>query len=124
MFGLDEGRHHGIADGLHDSALLRGDDLQQRMEMRAHQIECGEVADPLVQRGRALEVGEQERQRRDLETLIDVEVVGFEDVTEGLVGQHPLGREERLALADQVMKRVGGNENRRQHPHAGLIVER
>ena len=92
--------------------------------MRAHQIEGGEIADPLVQRGRALEVGEQEGQRGDLQPLVDVEIVGLEDVAEGLVGQHPLGGEERLALADQLMQRVGGDEHRRQHPHVGLIVER
>ena len=124
MLRPDECRHHGIADRLHHGALLRGDDLQQRMEVRAHQIEGGEVADPLVQRGRALEVGEQERQRRDLETLVDIEIVRLEHVAEGLVGQHPLGGEERLALAYQVMERFGGDEDRRQHPHAGLIVER
>ena len=84
----------------------------------------GEISDPLVQCGRALEVGEQERQRRDLEALIDVEIVGLEDITERLVSQHPFCGEERLALADQKMKRVGGNEDRWQHPHAGLVIER
>src|SRR6266699_229628 len=79
--------------------FLRGDDFQQGVEMRTHQIECGEISDPLVQRGGALEVGEKERQRRDLQALIDIEIVGLEDVAEGLVGQHPLGGEERLALA-------------------------
>ena len=124
MLGPDEGRHHGVADRLHHRALLRGDDLEQRAEMRAHQIERGEIADPFVQRGGALEVGEQERQRGDLQPLIDVEVVGLEDVAEGLVGQHPLGGQERLALADQMMERVARDEDRRQHAHAGLIVER
>src|SRR5258708_6422254 len=66
----------------------------------------------------------QERQRGDLEALIDVEVVGLVNVAEGLVGQHPLGGQERLALADQMMKRIGRDEDRRQHPHVGLIVER
>ena len=124
MFGPDEGRHHGIADGLDHRAFLRGDDLQQRMEMRAHQIECGEIADPLVQGGRALQIGEQEGQRCDLEALIDAEIVGLEDVAEGLVGQHPLCRKKRLALAYQVMERLSRDKNRRQHPHASLIVER
>src|SRR5882724_13555114 len=106
MLGPDEGRHHGIADRLYDGAFLRGDDFQQGVEMRTHQIECGEISDPLVQRGGALEVGEKERQRRDLQALIDIEIVGLEDVAEGLVGQHPLGGEERLALAYQMVKRV------------------
>ena len=75
---------------------------EQRVEMRAHQIEGGEIADPLVERGRTLEVGEQEGQRRDLEALVDIEIVGLEDVAEGLVREHPLGGEERLALAEQL----------------------
>ena len=79
-----------------------GDDLEQRIEMRAHEIEGGEIADPLVERGRALEIGEQEGQRGDLEPLVDVEIVGLEHVAEGLVRQHPLGGEERPALAEQV----------------------
>ena len=92
--------------------------------MRADQIERREVADPFIQRGRALQVGEQERQRGDLQPLVDVEIVGLEDVAKGLVGQHPLGGEKRLALADQVMQRVGGDEHRGQHANAGLVVER
>src|SRR6266446_1680633 len=87
-------------------------------------IECAEISNPLVQRGRALEVGEEERQRRDLEALIDVEIIRFEHVAEGLVGQHPLGGEERLALADQTMKSLGGDEDRRQHARTCLIFER
>ena len=41
--------------------------------MRFHQVEGGEVADALVQRGRALEVGEQEGHPGDLEPLVDVD---------------------------------------------------
>ena len=124
VFGPYEGRHDRIADRLHHRPLLRSDDLQQRTEMGAHQIEGREIADPLVQRGRSLEVGEKEGQRRDLEALVDVEIVGLEDVAKGLVGQHPLGGDERLALADQMMQRLGGHHDGGEHPHGGLIVER
>src|SRR5260370_35709504 len=54
MFVPDEGRHHGIADGLDHGAFLRGYDLQQRIKMRAHQVERGEISDPLVERGGSL----------------------------------------------------------------------
>ena len=124
MFGLDERRHHGIADRFDDGALFRRDDFQQRVEMRAHQIERGEIADPLVQRGRSLQIGEQEGQRRDLEALIDAEIVGLEHVAEGLVRQHPLGGEERLPLADQMMHHIARDKDRRQRPDIGLIFER
>ena len=92
--------------------------------MRTHQIECGEIADPLIQRRRALEVGEQEGLRRDLEPLIEVKIVGLEDVAEGLVRQHPFGGEERSAPAEQIVKRACRDEDGRQCPHAGLVVER
>ena len=42
--------------------------------MRPDQIECCDISNPLIKRGRALEVGEQKRQRRDLEPLIGVEM--------------------------------------------------
>ena len=69
--------------------------------MRLHQIEGGEVADALVEFGRAAQVGEQEGQAGDLQALVDVERVGAVDVAEGLVGEQPLGGEERPALAEQ-----------------------
>ena len=124
MLRLDERRHHGIADGLHDSAFFRRDDFQQRMEMRADQIERGEVADAFVERRGALEVGEQEGQRGDLEPLIDVEIVGLVDVAKGLVGQHAFCGEDRLAFAEHLMQRVAGNPHRRKHADAGLVFER
>ncbi len=65
----------------------RRDDLVQHAEMLAHQIVGHDVADPVVELGRALEVGEQERQARDLQPLVDVERVGAIDVAERLVGE-------------------------------------
>ena len=98
MFRPDEGRHHGVADRLHDRALFRGDDFEQRMKMRPHQIEGGEIADPLIERGGALQVREQERQRSDLEALIDVEIVRLEDVAKTwMPGTRPGMTENGLA---------------------------
>ena len=92
--------------------------------MLAHQIVGDEIADALVERGRALEVGEQEGQAGDLEPLIDVERVGAIDVAEGLVGEKALGGEERLALAEQMMQRVAGDPQRRQHAAVGAVFQR
>ena len=94
------------------------------MEMRAHQIEGGEIADPFIERGGAFQVGEQERQRGDLEALIDVEIIRLEDVAKSLVRQHPLGGQDRLALAEQLMERVVGDPDRGKHPVVGLVFER
>ena len=105
--GRRERRHHRVADGLDHRAGLRRDDLVQHAEVLAHQIVGDDVADPLVKLGRALEVGEQERQARDLQPLIDVERVGAIDVAERLVGQQPLGGQERPPLAEQVVQRDG-----------------
>ncbi len=72
----------------------------QHIEMRAHQVVGGEIADALVERGRALEVGEQEGEAEDFQPLIDVERFGAEEVAEGLVGEEPLGGEERPPPAE------------------------
>ena len=61
---------------------LRRHDLVQHAKMLTHQIVSDEIADALIERRRALEVGEQEGQARDLEPLIDVERIGAIDVAE------------------------------------------
>jgi hypothetical protein len=75
--------------------------------MRTNQIEGCEIADTFVKRRRTLEIGEQESQRGDLQTLVDIEIVGLVDVAECLVAEDALRGDERLALADQVVERVG-----------------
>jgi hypothetical protein len=56
-----EGRHHCVADRLDDRPALGGDRGQECAEMAAHEIEGGEIADPVVKRGRASQVGEEDR---------------------------------------------------------------
>ena len=92
--------------------------------MLAHQIVGDEIADPLIERGRALEVGEQERQAGDLEPLIDIEGVGAIDVAEGLVGQEPLRGEERPAVPEQMVQLIAGDPQGRQHAAVGAVFER
>ena len=104
--GRREGRHHRIADGLHDRAALQGNDLLERAEVRPHQVEGRQIADAVVELGGALEVGEQEGQAGDLEALVDVQRAGAVDVEERLVREQALGRQERLAPAEQLVERV------------------
>src|SRR5262245_33709122 len=82
-----EGRHHGIAYGLHDSALFRGNDLLKQPEVLADEIEGDEVADPRIKLGRAFEVTEQESKAQNLQALTDGERIGPVDVAESLIGE-------------------------------------
>ena len=72
--------------------------------MLAHEIIGHQIADPLVERSRAFQVREQERQTGDLEPLIYIEGVGPVDVAEGLIGQEPLSGQERAAAPEQMMQ--------------------
>jgi hypothetical protein len=56
-----ESRHHRVADRLDNGASLGRDNLVQHLEMRAHDIESGQVADALIEFGRASQVGKQGR---------------------------------------------------------------
>ena len=92
--------------------------------MRAHQVVGDEVADALVELGRAFEIGEQEGQAGDLQALVDVERVGPVDVAERLVGEQALGGQERPALAEQVVELVPRDPHAGQHPRVGAVLER
>src|SRR6266478_9181911 len=71
-----EGRHHGIANGLHDGPPLGRDDLLEQPKMLVDEIEGSEVTDPLIELGGVLEIAEQESQAQNLEALADGERVG------------------------------------------------
>src|ERR1700742_4012207 len=62
-----EGRHHGIADRLHDRPPFRRDDLLQQPEMLVDEIEGSEVADALIEFSGALQIAKQESQAQYLE---------------------------------------------------------
>ena len=89
-----------------------------------HQVERHQIADALVELGRALEVGEQEREAGDLQPLVDVERVGAVDVAERLVREQALGGQERPAPAEQLVERVARDPYARQHPHVGAVLDR
>src|ERR1700720_3698382 len=64
-----EGRHHGIADGLHNCTPFGSDDLLEQPEMLVYEIEGDEIADTFIKLGRAFEIAEQESKAQDLQAL-------------------------------------------------------
>ena len=92
--------------------------------MRADELVSGDIADAIVKLGRAFQVGEQKSQAGELKPLIDVERVGAIEVAEDLVGQKPLGGEERLPLGEQIVQRDIGDPDRRQRAHVGAVFDR
>ena len=109
-----KGRHHGIADGFHYRAGLDSNDLVQRAEMGSHQIVSREIANPIIEFSRALEIGKQKGQARDLQSLVDIDRVGTIKISKCLIGQKTFSREKRAASAQQFMKLVAGDPNARQ----------
>src|SRR5438105_4793048 len=101
-----EGRHHGIADGLHDRPPLGSDNLLQQPEMLVDEIEGDEVADAVIEPGGVFEITEQESQAQDLEALADGEGAGAVYVSAGRNGKETLGREIGLASLQQVVQRL------------------
>ena len=83
---VGEGGHHGVPDGLHDDAALRGDRALEQVEVVLDEPERAGVPDPRIEGGRAGEIGEQQGDARD--------------------GQLPAGS-EHLALTEQPDQRRG-----------------
>ena len=121
--GRGECRHHCVTDRLDYRARFRGDYLVQHAEVRPHHVVGNQVADALVEIGGPLQIGEQEGKARDLEPLVDVERVGAVDVAKRLVGEQALRRQERFALAEEVMHLVSRDPHGRQHAHVGAVLE-
>src|SRR5262245_5606157 len=71
-----ECRHHRITAGLDHRTRLSRNNFVQHPEMCSYELEGYEVANSLVELGRASQVGEQERQAGDFEPLIKVDHVG------------------------------------------------
>src|SRR5437588_12720537 len=64
-----EGRHHGIANGLHDRPPFGRDNLLQQPEMLVDEIEGDEVADAVIEPGGVLEITDKESQGKTAEEL-------------------------------------------------------
>src|SRR5262245_64140197 len=74
--------------------------------MLVDEIEGDEVADPVIERGRAFEIAEQKSQAQDLEALADGERVGPVDVAKGLIGEEALRVENGLASLQELVERL------------------
>src|ERR1700730_15413022 len=121
--GRLEGRHHGIANGLHDGPPLRHDNLLQQPEMLVDEIEGDEVTDALIELGGVLEITEQESQTQDLEALADGERFGPVDVAKGLIGEQTSCSENGLASLQEVVQRLVRHPYSRQHPTLGAVLQ-
>src|ERR1700738_2759655 len=121
--GRLEGRHHGIANGLHDGPPLRHDNLLQQPEMLVDEIEGDEVTDALIELGGVLEITEQESQAQDLEALADGERFGPVDVAKGLIGEETSCSENGLASLQEVVQRLVRHPYSRQHPTLGAVFQ-
>ncbi|MNL46493.1 hypothetical protein D3C87_1692110 [compost metagenome] len=89
--------------------------------MGFYQVEGGEIADALVKLGRAAQVGEQECEAGDLQTLVDVDRIGAIDVAECLVGEQPLGCQKGAPAPEQRMQRLTGDADARQGAHFRVV---
>jgi hypothetical protein len=92
--------------------------------MRPHQVEGGEIADPLVKLGRAFEVGKQKGQAGDLQPLVDIDRVRAVEVAKHLVSQEPLGGQKWPPSAEKLVELVSGGEQSRQDSSIGAVLER
>src|ERR1700737_1678757 len=118
-----EGRHHGIANGLHDALPFRRDNLLQQPEMLVDEIEGDEVTDAILERSGVLEITEQESQAQDLEALADGERIGPVDVAEGLIGEETLCSENGLTSLQEVVQRLVRHKYSRQHATLGAVFQ-
>src|SRR6516165_3769479 len=91
--------------------------------MLVDEIEGDEVADPVIERGRAFEIAEQKSQAQDLEALAVGERVGSVDVAKGLIGEEALRVENGLAPLHEVVQRLICDPYSRQHATIGAIVQ-
>src|ERR1700737_2242641 len=118
-----EGRHHGIANGLHDGPPFGRDNLLQQPEMLVDEIEGDEVTDALIELSGVLEITEQESQTQDLEALADGERFGPVDVAEGLIGEETLCSENGLASLQEVVQRLVRHPYSRQYATLGAVFQ-
>ena len=65
-----ECRHYGVADCFHDGTVMPMGDCVEKREMLPDQGIGIEVSEPLVERGRTLQVSEEERHLPDPETFL------------------------------------------------------
>jgi hypothetical protein len=82
--GIEEGRHDGVADRRDDRTMMAGRDALQLLEMLLHEREGVQVANPVAERGRALQIGEEQRDVLHADSLVAADHLGAEEVAKGL----------------------------------------
>src|SRR5262249_19680609 len=87
-----------------------------------HEIVSDQIAYALVECRRALEIGKQESEACNLESLIGIECVGVIEIAKCLVGQEPFRGKERPPLAEKMMKRIAGDPQRGKHAPVGVVL--
>jgi hypothetical protein len=93
----------GISDCLDNRARFGSHNFVQYAEMLAHEIVSDKIAYALVECRRALQIGKQESEACNLESLIRIKCVGVIEIAKRLVGQEPLpilARTARQAMRD------------------------
>ena len=108
---IAERGHHRIADRLDDRTVVVAHDRAQEREMLAHDVEGRGIADPLVERRRAAQVGEQQRDLADRRIVARPQRRLGEQIAKGLQRDH-LGRGQRVARPGAVLDQRGELEIR------------
>ena len=94
---IDERRHHRVADRLDDRAAVLRDDREHLVEVPLDLDERGRVAARGVERGRADDVGEQQRLLADAEPDVGADVLLGEQIAELLEAEQLAGAQRVVA---------------------------
>ena len=81
---LDEGGHHGVADGLDDRSPALGDHRAQHIEVASDHPQRHQITHLVVELRTRLQVGEEERQVENVEAGIGGQRLGAEQLPEAL----------------------------------------
>src|ERR1700733_1183608 len=111
-------RHHPITDRLGDGAIVLNSGVEKMLEMPLHLNVGVEVADPLVERSRTLEIGEYEGNVVNRNALRRADHLRAEEVAKGLRHQQSLAgqgwREVKRWALKRCRRKLQDAEYRRQ----------
>ena len=119
---VDQMGRRGVRHALPPDIAVAG---QRRVgEDRVLGAACGEIADPVVERGRTPEIGKEDREARDLEALFRIERATPVEIAERLVAEEPVRGQNRPAAVGQSIQLGAVNPQAGQRPLARLVFER
>ena len=108
---IAERRHHRVADGFDDKAVVALHPLRQEGEMIAHQAVGGGIAEIVVEFCRALQVGEHDRDAADFDVVAGTQQLLRAEPPERRHGDDPLAGQSVLrpvaVLDDEEQRPVG-----------------